>query len=120
MRSRELGRSGVAISRIGLGGIEVGPNPGEEPDVDRAIAVLEVSLEAGVNWIDTSENYLETRNESLIGEALGTISGELLVATKVAPGAAGSAHAIKSVRARLDSARQKPALIFMIIVQIIL
>ena len=49
--------------------------------------VIESALAQGVNWLDTSENYLATRNESMIGAALERISGESLVATKAAPAA---------------------------------
>ena len=89
MELRELGRSGVRISPIGLGGYQLGPGPGDEPDAERAVQVLRTSLDAGVNWLDTSEAYLETNNETLIGAALtrADTGGELLVATKVAPGA---------------------------------
>jgi len=73
---------------VGLGGLELGPEEGEEPDVDRATAVIERAREAGINWVDTSENYLKTGNESLIGAALGRIRGGFLVATKAAPSAA--------------------------------
>jgi myo-inositol catabolism protein IolS len=85
MEYRPIGRSGLSVSRVGLGGYELGPEPGEEPDVERAARVIEISLEAGVNWVDTSENYLETRNESVIGGALGRIGSDFLVASKVAP-----------------------------------
>jgi myo-inositol catabolism protein IolS len=78
----------MAISRIGLGGYELGPEPDEEPDVTRAVRVIEVALENGINWLDTSENYLATRNEEVIGQALAQVGDEMLVASKVAPGAA--------------------------------
>ncbi|MFY9577894.1 MAG: aldo/keto reductase [Gaiellaceae bacterium] len=87
MELRPLGSSGVSISRIGLGGFELGPDTGEEPNVDRAVHVIETAVDAGINWIDTSENYLETRNESLIGAALDRIDADFVLATKVAPGA---------------------------------
>jgi aryl-alcohol dehydrogenase-like predicted oxidoreductase len=70
-----------------LGGLELGPEPDKNPDVDRAVRVIESSIECGVNWLDTSENYLATRNESLIGPALQRIEDGFLVASKVAPGA---------------------------------
>jgi aryl-alcohol dehydrogenase-like predicted oxidoreductase len=44
-----------------------------------------MAIDAGINWIDTSENYNDTRNESLIGAALAQISGEILVSSKAAP-----------------------------------
>ena len=87
MDRRSLGLSGVDISRVGLGGYELGPEPGEEPDVDRAERVIKTAIANGVNWLDTSENYLETRNESVIGPALGRIEDDFLIASKVAPGA---------------------------------
>ena len=61
VETRVVGRSGVSISTIGLGGFELGPEPGEEPDVDRAANVIEVAIDAGVNWLDTSENYNDTQ-----------------------------------------------------------
>src|SRR4051812_631971 len=87
MDHRAVGTSGVSLSVIGLGGYELGPEPGETADVDRAARVIETSIEGGINWLDTSENYLATENESLIGEALRRVSGEFAVASKVAPGA---------------------------------
>ena len=47
---RSLGLSGVDISRVGLGGYELGPEPGEEPDVDRAERVIKTAVANGV-WI---------------------------------------------------------------------
>ena len=85
MDRRSLGLSGVDISRVGLGGYELGPEPGEEPDVDRAERVIKTAIANGVNWLDTSENYLETRNESVIGPALRRIEDDFLIASKVAP-----------------------------------
>src|SRR5947208_7084048 len=87
MELRRLGSSGVSISRVGLGGLGLGPETDEEPNIDRAVQVIEAAVAAGINWLDTSENYLEARNESLIGAALNRIDADFLLATKVAPGA---------------------------------
>jgi aryl-alcohol dehydrogenase-like predicted oxidoreductase len=77
------------VSRVGLGGYELGPEPNEEPDAVRAAEVIAVAIECGVNWLDTSENYLATRNEELIGASLAKATDEsFLLASKVAPGAA--------------------------------
>jgi aryl-alcohol dehydrogenase-like predicted oxidoreductase len=88
MQTRVLGRTGVEVSRIGLGGFEIGPEAGEQPDMDRAVTVLRASAAAGITWLDTSENYHDTANESLIGTALAASDSDLLVSTKVAPAAA--------------------------------
>jgi aryl-alcohol dehydrogenase-like predicted oxidoreductase len=82
---RPLGRSGVTVSAVGLGGFELGPEDGQEPDMERATRVVGMAIDAGINWIDTSENYNDTRNESLIGAALARIPGEILVSSKAAP-----------------------------------
>ncbi len=55
-------------------------------DVEQAVRVIErPAITNGVNWLDTSENYLATNNESVIGQALDRIGDEFLVASKVAP-----------------------------------
>jgi aryl-alcohol dehydrogenase-like predicted oxidoreductase len=82
---RSLGRSGVSVSAVGLGGFELGPEEGRAPDVDGAVHVIETAFDAGINWIDTSENYNDTQNEALIGAALGRVTGHVMVATKAAP-----------------------------------
>jgi aryl-alcohol dehydrogenase-like predicted oxidoreductase len=87
MDHQPVGSSNVQISRIGLGGYELGPEPDEKPDAERAVKVIGVAIDSGINWLDTSENYLATRNEEVIGAALQEVSEELLVASKVAPGA---------------------------------
>ena len=55
------------------------------PDVDGAVRVIDTALDAGINWLDTSENYNDTKNESLIGAALARSSGHMMVSTKAAP-----------------------------------
>ena len=68
MEYRSVGSSGVGISRVGLGDYQLGPEPDEAPEVDRAVRVIESAIACGMNWLDTSENYLE-QNESVIGPA---------------------------------------------------
>jgi aryl-alcohol dehydrogenase-like predicted oxidoreductase len=92
-----LGRSGVAVSYIGLGGFELGPEEGEPPDLPRAERVIAAARDAGINWIDTAERYHDTLNEALIGAALG--DAEILVASKVAPKPNGSGFRPDEVRA---------------------
>jgi len=86
MELRSMGTSGVKLSTIGLGGYELGPEPDETPDPETARGVIETAIRSGVNWLDTSENYLETRNESLIGTVLPQIDDGFLITSKVAPG----------------------------------
>jgi aryl-alcohol dehydrogenase-like predicted oxidoreductase len=80
----------VRLSVIGLGGAWLGHDPGDPSDIRRAAAVLDAAATAGTNWVDTSENYFDTGNESVIGLALHELPDALLVCSKAAPGAAAS------------------------------
>ena len=90
MRRCELGRSGVIASVIGLGGVEFGPEGDDEPDLAQTARVIAAAADHGINWLDTSENYYDTRNEAVIGAALARVNLDVLISTKVAPGAEGS------------------------------
>jgi aryl-alcohol dehydrogenase-like predicted oxidoreductase len=49
------------------------------------VAVLEAAAEAGLTWVDSSENYFDTGNEELLGAALREVHGGIQVCSKVAP-----------------------------------
>lgn len=51
---------------------------GEAPDVGRAVRILAAAADAGINWIDTAQDYYENRNEAVIGEALARCGGVVL------------------------------------------
>jgi aryl-alcohol dehydrogenase-like predicted oxidoreductase len=90
VEQRRVGATDVTISVIGLGGAWLGHDPGDPSDVRRAAAVLEAAATAGTNWVDTSENYFDTGNESVIGLALREVAADILVCSKAAPGALAS------------------------------
>jgi aryl-alcohol dehydrogenase-like predicted oxidoreductase len=83
---RELGSTGVFVSRLCLGAMTFGGEPGsliggltqQETDdlVDRALA-------AGVNFIDTANVYSYGEFEELRGRALGARRQDVVLATKV-------------------------------------
>jgi aryl-alcohol dehydrogenase-like predicted oxidoreductase len=74
-----LGRTGMAISRIGLGtwafgGSDDGWRHGWGPqDDEQSITTIRAAVEAGINWIDTAAVYGRGRAESVVGRALRTI-----------------------------------------------
>jgi aryl-alcohol dehydrogenase-like predicted oxidoreductase len=87
---RSLGRCGLSVSAVGLGGVELGD--GDEasswPSLEVSAAALRAALDAGVNWVDTAEAYLDTKNESFIGQLLrnaGIGHEELLLSSKLLP-----------------------------------
>ncbi len=83
MEERILGRTGRAVSVIGLGTWQLGADWGEVDDAD-ALAVLDAAAKAGVTLLDTADVYGDGRSERLIGRFLAGNPGlRLTVATKM-------------------------------------
>ena len=85
MEQRPVGATDVRLSVVGLGGAWLGHDLSDASEVSRAGEVLRAAHEAGVNWVDTSENYFDFGNEAVIGEALRGMPDSFLVCSKVAP-----------------------------------
>lgn len=79
MQHRLLGRTGVRVSPLGLGALNFG---GPTPD-DEAIRIVHAALDAGVNFVDTSNNYHEGRSETVVGRAIAGRRDRVILATKV-------------------------------------
>jgi aryl-alcohol dehydrogenase-like predicted oxidoreductase len=78
MEYRQLGKSGLRISAVGLG-----CNPfGNEVDQATAKAIVDAAMDEGVTYFDTADSYFEGRSEQLLGEALKGRRHEVIVATK--------------------------------------
>lgn len=83
MRYRTLGRTGLEVSEIGVGGaVYAGTSHGPFDEAD-AIAAIRTALEAGVNYIDTSRHY--GPSEEIIGQALTGYTGDCIICTKISP-----------------------------------
>ena len=79
-----LGRSGLAVSVVGLGCNNLG-RPGTASETpDGASAVVHAALDAGITLFDTADTYGRTPglSEELLGRALGGRRGDVVVATK--------------------------------------
>lgn len=85
MLQRPLGRSGLAVSRLGLGTMTWG----RDTDPDDAAAQLKFYLEAGGTFIDTADVYGDGDAEAVIGSLLDSLvpRDEVLIATKAGLGA---------------------------------
>jgi aryl-alcohol dehydrogenase-like predicted oxidoreductase len=87
MEYRYLGRSGLKVSTITLGTMTFG---GKGPfamigdiGVDEARSIIDLSVDHGVNVIDTANMYSAGRSEEIVGEALnGRRPGNMLISTK--------------------------------------
>lgn len=75
MEYRTLGKTGMKISRLGLGGIPI-----QRVDAEQTKALLHQLKAAGVNYIDTARGY--TVSEEYLGYALEGIREDFVIATK--------------------------------------
>ncbi|MBL7501783.1 aldo/keto reductase [Frankia sp. CNm7] len=83
MEQRVLGRTGRAVSVVGLGTWQLGADWGAV-DEDAALDVLAAAAEAGVTLFDTADVYGDGRSERLIGRFLREHPGSgIMVATKM-------------------------------------
>ncbi len=80
MEQRYLGRSGLRVSRIGLGTLTWGRDTDEHEARDQ----LKAFVEAGGTLLDTAAGYGDGSSEELIGSLLGDVvpRDEVVVATK--------------------------------------
>lgn len=69
MQTRTLGRTGPAVSALGLGAMGMSGAYGES-DRAESIATVHAALDAGVTLIDTADFYAMGHNELLLAEAL--------------------------------------------------
>jgi aryl-alcohol dehydrogenase-like predicted oxidoreductase len=79
MRTRLLGRTGYAVSELGLGGLFVSEWGGE--GLAEATRAVRRALELGVNYVDTAPTY--GNSEEVLGAALAGVSQPYWLSTKL-------------------------------------
>ena len=79
---REIGRSGVTASAVGLGTWAIGGWMWGGTDERESIAAIQASLDAGVTLIDTAPAYGLGRSEEIVGKALAGRRDKAVIATK--------------------------------------
>jgi len=78
---RTLGRTGLEVTQLGFGAMELrGPPRGRPIDDQQAERVLRAVLDSGINYIDTSIDY--GQSEERIGRYIGSRRGEYFLASK--------------------------------------
>ena len=81
MKYRRLGNSGLKVSEVGIGA----NNFGRRVDAEGTAAIIDRTLDLGINLIDTANTYGgDRRSEEYIGRALKGKRSDALVATKAA------------------------------------
>ena len=75
MKYTTLGKTGLQVSVVGLGGIPV-----QRTDKDGAVKIIEECMAQGVNYLDTARGY--TVSEEFFGEAIKPYREKWIIATK--------------------------------------
>lgn len=82
MKYKELAKTGVKLSVVGLGCMGMSSAYGK-PDDTESIATLEYALDLGINFWDTADIYGNGANEELISKVLVSNRDKIFIATKV-------------------------------------
>ncbi|GLY91598.1 aldo/keto reductase [Actinoallomurus iriomotensis] len=105
MEERHLGRSGLSVSRLGLGTMTWGG----DTDPEDAAEQLMTFVEAGGSLLDTADVYCGGDSERVIGELVGQVvdRDDLVIATKAVLTAEGTRdasrrHLLRALDASLD------------------
>ena len=89
MKYRKLGRTGLDVSVLGFGALEIGRNwpywRQEKDDFSRpsetdAIKVIHSALDQGINFFDTAPAYFQS--EEILGKAFKGVRKDVVIATK--------------------------------------
>lgn len=80
MQYKKLGKTGLKVSELCLGTMIFG----SQVDGAEATNIIKAALDAGVNFFDTADQYVQGRSEEIVGQALKGERRSVVLATKVA------------------------------------
>jgi aryl-alcohol dehydrogenase-like predicted oxidoreductase len=86
MKTRRLGRTGVAVSEIGYGAWGIGGSQWMGARDEESLRALHRAVDLGLNFIDTALAYGDGHSEQLVGRLVRERQEAIYVATKVPPG----------------------------------
>jgi predicted aldo/keto reductase-like oxidoreductase len=75
MQKIRLGKTGLMVSRVGMGGIPI-----QRPPFDEAVRIVQKAIDLGINFFDTSIGYHDS--ELRIGKGVKDYRDDVVIATK--------------------------------------
>lgn len=102
MQPRAVGRTGLRVSRLGLGTMTWGRDTDEHEAKDQLAAFVE----AGGTLVDTAAGYGDGASEELVGRLIGEVAArdDLVIATKAGIARRGGERVVDVSRGRLLAA----------------
>jgi aryl-alcohol dehydrogenase-like predicted oxidoreductase len=82
MQTRTLSKSGLEVSALGFGCMGISFGYGPATSREDGLGIIRTAFDSGVTFFDTAEAYGPFANEELVGEALGPIRDQVVIATK--------------------------------------
>src|SRR5258706_4652309 len=82
MQKRKLGTTNLEVWAFGFGWMGISFGYGPATSRAEGIAIIRAAIDCGVTFFDSAEAYGPFTNEELVGEALGPVRDQVVIATK--------------------------------------
>jgi aryl-alcohol dehydrogenase-like predicted oxidoreductase len=105
MKTKQLGRSGLTVSALGLGCMGMSEFYGPRDEAE-SLATLRHALDRGCTFLDTADMYGPFVNEELIGRAIAGRRAEVVLATKFGIVRDPSDMMVRGISGRPDYVRE--------------
>ena len=83
LKTRTLGKSGIAVTEIGMGLWAAGGDQWGPTDDQAVLDAIDYALDAGINFFDTADVYGAGHSEELLGQAMRGRRDRFIVASKI-------------------------------------
>jgi aryl-alcohol dehydrogenase-like predicted oxidoreductase len=83
IEKRVLGKSGIEVTKIGIGLWAIGGDAWGETQDRESLDVISAALDMGINFFDTADVYGDGHSERLLGQAMRGRREKFIVATKI-------------------------------------
>ena len=83
IEKRILGKSGIEVTKIGVGLWAIGGDEWGEVDDRESLDMIDAALDLGINFFDTADVYGMGHSEKLLGRAMKGRRDQFIVATKI-------------------------------------